>query len=59
VLPREPAPGGDEPLRAQYAQAFAAAQAEAYVSALKKRYKAEIKSAAADAPAEPASAARP
>ena len=46
VLPREPAPGGEEPLRAQYAQAWATAEAEAYVNALKKRYKAEIKPAA-------------
>lgn len=55
VLPREPAPGGEEPLRAQYAQAWATAEAEAYVNALKKRYKAEIKPAA-DMPVEAASA---
>ena len=57
VLPREPMPGGDEPLRAQYAQAWAAAEADAYLASLKKRYKVEIKPAA-DVPAEPASAAR-
>ena len=56
VLPREPAPGGDEPLRAQYAQAWAMAEADAYVAALKKRYKAEIKSGA-ELPADSASAA--
>jgi peptidyl-prolyl cis-trans isomerase D len=56
VLPREAAPGGDEPLRAQYTQAWAAAEADAYVAALKKRYKAEIKPAA-DQPDEAASAA--
>ena len=54
VLPREAAPGGDEPLRAQYAQAWAAAEADAYVDALKKRFKAEIKPAA-DAVSEAAS----
>jgi peptidyl-prolyl cis-trans isomerase D len=42
VLPREPAPGGDEPLRLQYAQAWAAAEAEAYLGALKKRFKADV-----------------
>jgi peptidyl-prolyl cis-trans isomerase D len=55
VLPREAIPGGDEPLRAQYAQAWAAAEADAYLAALKKRYKVEIKPAA-DLPAEAASA---
>ncbi len=55
VLPREAMPGGDEPLRVQYTQAWAAAEADAYVSALKKRYKVEIKSAA-NLPAEAASA---
>ena len=47
VLPREIPPGGDEPQRRQVAQAWAAAEAEAYIEALKKRYKAEIKPAAA------------
>ena len=56
VLPREAMPGGDEPLRAQYTQAWAAAEADAYVAALKKRYKAEIKPAGQQ-PAEAASAA--
>ena len=42
VLPREAMPGGDEQLRQQYAQAWAAAESEAYVSALKLRYKATI-----------------
>jgi peptidyl-prolyl cis-trans isomerase D len=55
VLARELPPGGDEPLRAQYAQAWAAAEADAYVAALKNRYKAEIKPGvdqlAAEAPA--------
>jgi peptidyl-prolyl cis-trans isomerase D len=56
VLPRELPPGGDEPLRQQYAQAWAAAEADAYVAALRKRYKAEIKASASDAVFEPASA---
>lgn len=43
VLPREAVPGGDDALRAQFAQAWAAAEADAYLGALKKRYKAEIK----------------
>jgi peptidyl-prolyl cis-trans isomerase D len=55
VLPREPAPGGDDALRAQYAQAWAAAEADAYIGALKKRFKAEIKPEA-DAVVEAASA---
>ena len=46
VLPREVPPGGEEPLRAQYAQAWAGAEADAYLAALKKRFKAEIKPAA-------------
>lgn len=46
VLPREKPPGGEEPLRAQYAQAWASAEAEAYVEALKKRLKANITAAA-------------
>lgn len=55
VLPRETPPGGEEPLRAQYAQAWAAAEAEAYLGALKKRFKAKFE-AAADVPSEAASA---
>jgi peptidyl-prolyl cis-trans isomerase D len=57
VLPREAAPGGEEAMRGQYAQAWAAAEADAYVAALKKRYKVEIKAAAeslADAASAPA-----
>ncbi len=55
VLPRETPPGGDEPLRAQYAQAWAAAETEAYLGALKKRFKAKVEPAA-DVVAESASA---
>jgi peptidyl-prolyl cis-trans isomerase D len=51
VLPREPAPGGDASLRAQYAQAWGAAEGEAYLEALKKRYKVQVMPAAAVAPA--------
>ncbi len=55
VLPRELPPGGDEPLRQQYAQAWATAEADAYLGALKKRFKAEVKPAA-DVVVEAASA---
>ena len=58
VLPREMPPGGEAPLRAQYAQAWAAAETDAYLAALKKRYKANVTAAAA-APAAAASGARP
>ena len=51
VLPRDPAQGSPEALRAQYAQAFAAAEAAAYLQALNKRYKVEVKPAA-DVPAD-------
>jgi peptidyl-prolyl cis-trans isomerase D len=57
VLPREAAPGGDAALQAQFAQAWASAEADAYLGALKKRFKAEVKegtmlpSDAASAPA--------
>lgn len=59
VLPREAPPGGDEPLRAQYTQALAAAETEAYLATLKKRYKVEYKDAAIASYARPASAATP
>ena len=55
VLPPAPPPGGEEQLRAQYTQAWVAAEADAYLTALKKRYKVEIKPAA-DLPADVASA---
>lgn len=42
VLPRAAPPGGDDALRAQFAQAWAVAESEAYLTALKKRFKAEI-----------------
>ena len=54
VLPREPLPGGDAQLQSQYTQAWAAAESLAYQEALRKRFKAEIKTAAV---AEAASAA--
>jgi len=54
VVPREIPPGGDAPLQSQYTQAWAAAESLAYQEALKKRFKAEIKTAAV---AEAASAA--
>lgn len=46
VLPHEAPPGGEEPLRAQYAQAWAAAEAEVYLDALKKRFKAKTEKTA-------------
>ena len=51
VLPREAAPGGDGPLQLQYAQAWAAAEADAYLGALRKRFKVDVKAAAAAAEA--------
>jgi peptidyl-prolyl cis-trans isomerase D len=57
VLPREASPGGDSPLLAQYTQAWADAEARAYLVALNKRFKANIDEAAAAAAA--ASAATP
>jgi peptidyl-prolyl cis-trans isomerase D len=47
VLPREVAPGGDDPMRRQYVQALAAAETDAYLEALKKRFKVEVRPAAA------------
>jgi len=58
VLPREAPPGGDAPLAGQVAQSWAAAESQAYLAALKKRYKVEIKEAAVSA-AVAASAAAP
>ena len=49
TLPREPIPGGEGPIREQYAQTWAAAESEAYLAALKRRFKVEIKPAAAAA----------
>jgi peptidyl-prolyl cis-trans isomerase D len=46
VLPREQPPGGEVPLREQYAQAWANAEADAYLGALKRRYKASVTPAA-------------
>lgn len=57
VLPREQPPGGDAPLRAQFAQAWGAAEAEVYLESLKRRYKATI-TAGADTVVEPASPTR-
>jgi len=46
VLPREQPPGGEAPLREQYAQAWANAEVDAYLGALKRRYKASVTPAA-------------
>ena len=59
VLPREAAPGGDDSLRSQYAQAFAAAETDAYLDALKKRYKVDVKQDVVAQAARAASAANP
>lgn len=56
VLPREPLPGGDAQVQAQIAQALAAAETEAYLAGLKKRYKAEIVPSVVDQVARSASA---
>jgi peptidyl-prolyl cis-trans isomerase D len=42
VLPRPPIPGGDAPLRSQVAQAWALAEAEVYLDALRTRHKAVV-----------------
>lgn len=42
VMPRETPPGGEDMIRAQFAQAWAAAESDAYVAALKKRFKATV-----------------
>jgi len=49
VLPREAVPGGEATLSQQYTQAWAAAETDAYLSALKRRYKADLKPEAARA----------
>ena len=56
VLPRDPLPGGDDATRTQYTQAWAAAETEAYLIALKRRYKAEIKPGAQSAAQQAAAA---
>jgi peptidyl-prolyl cis-trans isomerase D len=53
VLPRAPAPGGDEALAQQLARAWADAEAEAMLEALKRRHKATVKPLAATAAAAP------
>lgn len=42
VLPRDPAIGSDEQLRNRYAQAWGAAEAEAYAASLRTRFKAQV-----------------
>ena len=43
VQARELPPAGDAPLKAQVSQAWAAVEVDAYLAALKKRFKAEVK----------------
>ncbi len=57
VLPREEVPGGDGQLNAQYAQAWGTAESDAYLAALKKRYRVVVMETAVAAAA--ASAAAP
>jgi peptidyl-prolyl cis-trans isomerase D len=60
VLPPDLPPGADKMLEAQVAQAFAGAETEAYLEALKRRYKLEVKpTARAAAAAAAASSATP
>jgi peptidyl-prolyl cis-trans isomerase D len=58
VLPREPAPGGDDALRQQVAQTWASAEADAYIASLKKRYKVDIKTQALTSPDAASAAGR-
>lgn len=57
VLPRDVAPGGDATFQKQYAQAWGEAESQAYLAALKKRFKVEVQPNALAA-ATAASAAR-
>jgi peptidyl-prolyl cis-trans isomerase D len=59
VLPPELPPGSDTLLRNQYAAAWSNVEADAYLAALKKRYKVEIKEPAVAAALAAASAASP
>lgn len=43
VVPRQPLPAGDAALRGQIGQAWSQAESDAYLAALKKRFKAETK----------------
>jgi peptidyl-prolyl cis-trans isomerase D len=56
VLAREAMPGGDAQLQTQYAQAWADAETQAYLEALKKRFKANINEKLASATAASAPA---
>jgi peptidyl-prolyl cis-trans isomerase D len=57
VQPRDPAAAPEEQLRSQYAQAWANAENDAYLAALKSRFKAEIKPEAASIASKAAQAA--
>ncbi len=59
VLPRENVPGGEATLNQQYTQAWSAAETEAYLEALKKRYKVDIKAEAVAATAAAAAGTVP
>lgn len=59
VLPRELPPGSETLLRNQYAAAWSAAESDAYLAALKKRFKVQMKEDAVAAAISAASAAAP
>lgn len=46
VLPRDPAAGSDEQLRQRYAQAWGAAEADAYTASLRTRFKVKVEDGA-------------
>ena len=58
ILPRDPALGTEQVMQSQYAQAIGNAEAQAYYSALKSRFKAEIKPGALAATTAPADGSR-
>jgi peptidyl-prolyl cis-trans isomerase D len=55
VLPREASPGGDAALQQQYTQAWAGAETQAYLTALKQRLKVTVKEDVVAAAAKAAS----
>jgi peptidyl-prolyl cis-trans isomerase D len=58
ILPRDPALGSEEVMQSQYAQAIGNAEAQAYYTALKSRYKADIKASTLAGDAAASAAAR-
>jgi peptidyl-prolyl cis-trans isomerase D len=58
ILPRDPALGTEQIMQSQYAQAIGNAEAQAYYSALKSRFKAEVKPEALATATAPAGGSR-